>query len=330
MPATEFLERIISRLDRIDRKSLEHYVQDLARQTQFLTSLINQSREGILVLSFDKETLFLNHRIIQLFNIPEHVKQKEKLKKLRHTVDVLTMTATPIPRTLYMSLMAAKDMSILNTPPPDRQSIKTTVAVFSDDTIRQAAQRELARGGQGFFIHNRIEDIGRVMRHVARLAPGARIGMAHGRMPANELENVMMDFIHAKLDVLVCTNIIESGIDIPNANTILINRADTFGLADLYQLRGRVGRFRQAAYAYFLVPKGAVLDKPAKKRLRAVSKWTALGSGFKIAMEDLQLRGAGNLLGEQQHGYIEAVGFDLYCRLLKSAVSKARENSCIK
>ncbi|PIV12505.1 MAG: transcription-repair coupling factor [Candidatus Omnitrophica bacterium CG03_land_8_20_14_0_80_43_22] len=255
------------------------------------------------------------------------VRHKEKLKKLRHTVDVLTMTATPIPRTLYMSLMGAKDMSILNTPPPDRQPIKTKVCAFDDNVIRQAIKREIDRKGQVFFIHNRIENIDKVMTHIARLVPQAKIARAHGRMSAPELEEVMLDFIHGKKNVLVSTNIIESGIDIPNANTILVNRADTFGLADLYQLRGRVGRFKQEACAYFLIPKGAVLDAPAKKRLRAVAKFTALGSGFKIAMEDLQLRGAGNILGSQQHGYVSMVGFDLYCRLLREAVS---ECACVK
>jgi transcription-repair coupling factor (superfamily II helicase) len=250
------------------------------------------------------------------------VRHKEKLKKLRFSVDVLTMTATPIPRTLYMALMAARDMSILNTPPPDRQPIKTTVCVFNDDIIKNAINSELARGGQTFFIHNRVEGIDKVSSHLEKLLPQARIVTAHGQMSSSQLEDVMEDFIKGKANVLVSTNIVESGIDIPNANTILINRADTFGLADLYQLRGRVGRLRQVAYAYLLVPKGAVLDRPAKKRLRAVAKFTALGSGFKIAMEDLQLRGAGNLLGPQQHGYISSVGFDLYCRLLREAVNE--------
>jgi transcription-repair coupling factor (superfamily II helicase) len=253
------------------------------------------------------------------------VRHKEKLKKLRLTVDVLTMTATPIPRTLYMALMAAKDLSILNTAPPDRQPIKTTLAFYSDDLIKQAIKNELGRAGQVFFVHNRIEGIEDIVRRLEAIAPFAKIGMAHGQMSANQLEDVMMDFIMGRKNVLVSTNIIESGIDIPNANTIFINRADMFGLADLYQLRGRVGRFRQKAFAYFLLPKGAVLDKPAKKRLAAVRRFTALGSGFKIAMEDLQLRGAGNILGPQQHGYISMVGFDLYCRLLREAVQELKK-----
>ena len=253
------------------------------------------------------------------------VRHKEKLKRMRHSVDVLTMTATPIPRTLYMSLMGTKNMSILNTPPPDRQPIKTKVCVFNDNMIKQAIQLELDRNGQVFFIHNRIEDIGNVVKHIDKLLPHAKIGMAHGKMSSRQLEDVMIDFIKGEKNVLISTNIIESGIDIPNANTVFVNRADTFGLADLYQLRGRVGRFKARAYAYFLIPKGAVLDKPAKKRLRAVARFTALGSGFKIAMEDLQLRGAGNILGPQQHGYISMVGFDLYCRLLREAVNELRK-----
>jgi len=248
------------------------------------------------------------------------VRHKEKLKKFRYLTDVLTMTATPIPRTLYMSLMGAKDMSILNTPPPDRQPIKTVVCPWSDNLIRDAIKKEIDRSGQVFFIHNRIEDIEKIVTHLKTLLPGISVCMAHGQMSAHQLEDVMIDFIDGRKDVLVSTNIVESGIDIPIANTIFINRADMFGLADLYQLRGRVGRFRQKAFAYFLIPKGIVLDAPAKKRLKAVAKFTALGSGFKIAMEDLQLRGAGNILGPQQHGYISMVGFDLYCRLLKEAV----------
>jgi len=255
------------------------------------------------------------------------VRHKEKLKKLRHLVDVLTMTATPIPRTLYMSIMGAKDMSILNTPPPDRLPIKTTVCAFDDGLIKQSIQRELGRGGQVFFIHNRVEDIEGVVRHIRNLLPEVKIGMAHGQMSGRELEDVMLDFMNNRKNVLISTNIVESGIDIPNANTILVNRADTFGLADLYQLRGRVGRFKQKAYAYFLIPKGAILDKPAKKRLAAVAKFTALGSGFKIAMEDLQLRGAGNILGPQQHGYIAMVGFDLYCRLLRESIKELKGKS---
>ncbi len=249
------------------------------------------------------------------------VKHKERLKKVRLLVDVLTMTATPIPRTLYVSLMGAKDMSILNTPPPDRLPIQTKVCRFSNELIKQVISKEIKRGGQVFFVHNRVKGIDAIANKLRMLTPGAKIDVGHGQMHSAELERVMIDFIDGKTDILVCTNIVESGIDIPNANTILINRADMFGLADLYQLRGRVGRFKKKAFAYFLVPKGLMLEGVTKKRLRAVAKFTALGSGFKIAMEDLQLRGAGNILGAQQHGFIASVGFDLYCRLLRQAIN---------
>jgi len=252
------------------------------------------------------------------------VRHKERLKRIRFSVDVLTMTATPIPRTLYMSLMGARDMSVLNTPPPDRLPIKTKVSTYSDQVVKEAVRREINRGGQVFFVHNRVNDIDSIALRLKAIFPDLKIDIGHGQMCSSELEKVMIDFIEGKTDMLVSTNIIESGIDIPNANTILINRADRFGLADLYQLRGRVGRFKREAYAYLLVPKKSILDTPAKKRLKAAAKFTALGSGFKIAMEDLQLRGAGNLLGPQQHGFIMAVGFDLYCRLLKQAVGSLK------
>ncbi len=253
------------------------------------------------------------------------VRHKEKLKRLRLLVDVMTLTATPIPRTLYMSLMGARDLSIINTPPQDRQPVETHVSEYNEGIIKDAASFEINRGGQVFFIHNRIEDIERIASRIKTLAPSARIVVAHGQMRERELEAAMAAFIKREADILVSTAIIESGIDIPNANTIIVNRADMFGLADLYQLRGRVGRFKRKAYAYFLIPKNMIMTSDIQKRLIAIKKFTELGAGFKIAMEDLQLRGAGNLLGEQQHGYIEAVGFDLYCRLIKSAVTSIKK-----
>lgn len=253
------------------------------------------------------------------------VKSKEKLKKLRLLVDVLTMTATPIPRTLYISLMGARDMSVINTPPPDRLPIKTTIAQYSDTLIKEAILREVSRKGQVYFVNNRIKGIDKIAERLrALMGEQARIAVAHGRMVSKELEHIMLEFIRGNIDVLVSTTIIESGIDIPNANTIIVNRADQFGLADLYQLRGRVGRFKQKAYAIFLVPKGYPLTSDAKRRLHAVGRFTALGSGFKIAMEDLQIRGAGNILGTQQHGYIAAIGFDLYCRLLREVINELK------
>lgn len=254
------------------------------------------------------------------------VRAKEKLKRLRLNCDVLTLTATPIPRTLYMSLMGTKDLSAINTPPQNRLPIKTVVVEYDKDLIRQAVLQELARKGQVYFVHNRIEDIEKTKGTVCQLLPAdIRCAVAHGQMPAKFLEKVMSDFLQAKIDVLFCTMIIESGIDIPNANTIITNRAHTFGLADLHQLRGRVGRFNRRAYAYFLIPKNEILDADAKKRLEAIQEYSHLGAGFRIAMEDLELRGAGNLLGIQQHGHINAIGFDLYCRLLREATGSFKK-----
>ncbi|MFH1191063.1 MAG: transcription-repair coupling factor [Candidatus Omnitrophota bacterium] len=251
------------------------------------------------------------------------VKAKEQLKKIKNTIDILVLTATPIPRTLYMSLMGAKDFSVINTSPQNRLPIKTVVVEYDADLIAQAIKRELARQGQVFFLHNRILDLEKIKDRISRNLPfGARIAIAHGRMSAKLLEQIMSDFVSGQIDILVSTMIIESGIDIPNANTIIINNAQMFGLSDLHQLRGRVGRFNRSAYAYFMVPhnRNVVLEMDAKKRLQAIQEHSDLGAGFNIAMEDLEIRGAGNLLGQEQHGFIVAVGFDLYCRLLKEAI----------
>jgi len=254
------------------------------------------------------------------------VKAKEQLKKIKTTIDVLVLTATPIPRTLYMSLMGAKDFSVINTPPQNRLPIKTVVVEYDADLVTQAIKRELDRGGQVFFLHNRIFDLEKVRDKIAKsLSGNACISIAHGQMPAKQLEQVMSDFISGNIDVLVSTMIIESGIDIPNANTIIVNNAHTFGLADLHQLRGRVGRFNRLAYAYFMINRNEVLDSVARKRLLAIEEHSGLGSGFNIAMEDLEIRGAGNLLGQEQHGFIVAVGFDLYCRLLKEAIANFKK-----
>ncbi len=250
------------------------------------------------------------------------VKAKEKLKSLRLACDVLTLTATPIPRTLYMSLMGAKDLSAINTPPQNRLPIKTIVVEYDEDILKQAISRELSRKGQVFVVHNRIEDIDKLKEKILRILPdGIKCAVAHGQMPAKSLEAVMTAFLRGEIGVLISTMIIESGIDIPNVNTIIVNQAHTFGLSDLHQLRGRVGRFNRPAYAYFLIPRNLVLDSDAKKRLSAIAEHSQLGAGFRIAMEDLELRGAGNILGAQQHGFIYAVGFDLYCRLLREAIS---------
>ncbi|HTL48160.1 MAG TPA: transcription-repair coupling factor [Verrucomicrobiae bacterium] len=255
------------------------------------------------------------------------VRHKEKLKQLRHLVDVLSLTATPIPRTLYMSLMGVRDMSVINTPPKNRLPIETYVLQYDERKITMAVEKELARGGQVYFIHNRVQSIEKISENLREIMPHVRFCVAHGQMPPQELETVMQEFMERRADCLISTNIIESGIDIPNVNTIIVNRADQFGLADLYQLRGRVGRFQEKrqAYAYFFVPKNWVLTSDAEKRLAAIERFTDLGSGFKIALEDLEIRGAGNLLGHEQSGFIHAVGFDLYCRMLRKAIEDQKK-----
>ena len=249
------------------------------------------------------------------------VLHKEKFKLLRKMVDVLTLSATPIPRTLYLALTGARDMSTIETPPQDRLPVETIVTEYDERVIRDAIQRELNRGGQVFYLHNRVFDIDTVASRLRALLPKARITVGHGQMHADDLEEVMTKFVNGEADVLLSTTIIESGIDIPNANTIIIDRADRFGLSDLYQLRGRVGRYKHQAYAYLLVPRHARLLTDARKRISAIKQYSTLGSGFKIAMRDLEIRGAGNMLGAQQSGHITAVGFELYCQLLKQSVA---------
>jgi transcription-repair coupling factor (superfamily II helicase) len=250
------------------------------------------------------------------------VKHKEKFKEMFRRIDVLTLSATPIPRTLYMALMGARDMSTIDTPPPNRVPVHTSVCSYDERVIRDAIRREMKRGGQVFFLHNRVKSIELMRKKIAELVPEARILVGHGQMEKDDLEVVMRSFVHGEADVLLATTIIETGIDIPNANTILIDRADRFGLADLYQLRGRVGRAGEKAYAILLLPRDMVTAGDARKRIHAIKQYTALGSGFKIAMRDLEIRGAGNLLGTRQSGHIAAVGFDLYCQLLRQSVDR--------
>ena len=252
------------------------------------------------------------------------VLHKEKFKRLRTLVDVLTLSATPIPRTLYLALTGARDMSTIQTPPHDRLPVETIVTQFDERTIRDAINRELARGGQVFFLHNRVMTIHDMADRLKKLCPNARIVVGHGQMNADDLEEVMTKFVNGEADVLLSTTIIESGLDIPNANTIIIDRADRFGLSDLYQLRGRVGRYKHQAYAYLLLPRHASLLTDVRKRISAMKQYSTLGSGFKIAMRDLEIRGAGNLLGSEQSGHITAVGFELYCQLLKQSVSSLK------
>jgi transcription-repair coupling factor (superfamily II helicase) len=252
------------------------------------------------------------------------VLHKEKFKELFKLVDVLTLSATPIPRTLYLSLVGVKDMSTIETPPLNRLPVETVICGYDERIIRDAINREIERQGQVYFLHNRVMSIQRVRDRIAELCPGARIEFGHGQMDADELEDVMQRFVAGKIDVLICTTIIESGLDIPNANTIIIDRADRFGLADLYQLRGRVGRAEHKAYAYLLLPREMVTVGAARKRINAIQQYSSLGAGFRIAMRDLEIRGAGSILGTAQSGHIVAVGFDLYCQLLKQAVAQLK------
>ena len=252
------------------------------------------------------------------------VTHKEKIKQLKTNIDVLTLTATPIPRTLHMSMVGVRDLSVIETPPQNRFPVQTYVMEHNGALIREAIEREMARGGQTFYLYNRVEDMARVVDHVQQLVPEARVGYAHGRMTETELESVIISFLQGEYDVLVTTTIIETGVDIPNVNTLIIHDADKMGLSQLYQLRGRVGRSNRVAYAYFMYQRDKVLTEVAEARLQAVKEFTELGSGFKIAMRDLSIRGAGNLLGAQQHGFIDSVGFDLYSQLLEEAIEERR------
>ena len=252
------------------------------------------------------------------------VTHKEKIKQMKGDVDVLTLTATPIPRTLHMSLIGIRDMSVLEEPPMDRMPIQTYVMEYDEETVREAINRELRRGGQVYYVYNRVTDIADVALRIAKLVPDARVDFAHGQMSERELENVMYSFVNGDIDVLVSTTIIETGLDISNVNTMIIHDSDRYGLSQLYQLRGRIGRSNRTAYAFLMYRKNVMLKETAEKRLAAIREYTDLGSGFKIAMRDLELRGAGNLLGAQQHGHMNAVGYDLYCKMLNEAVKEAK------
>jgi transcription-repair coupling factor (superfamily II helicase) len=252
------------------------------------------------------------------------VEHKERLKALRTTVDVLTLSATPIPRTLHMAMISLRDISTLATPPMDRRAISTRVTTWSDEIIREALVRELNRDGQVFFVHNRVHSLQGIADRIHSLVPDARIIVGHGQMEGHELEEVMLKFIHREADILVCTTIIEAGLDIPNANTIFIDRADNFGLADLHQLRGRVGRYKHHAYCYLLLSPNRPITSTAARRLKAIEQFSELGAGFRIAMRDLEIRGAGNILGPEQSGNIAAIGYELYCQLLEQTVKRMR------
>ncbi|MCF7872849.1 MAG: DEAD/DEAH box helicase, partial [Candidatus Omnitrophica bacterium] len=302
--------RTKSKQQNIAQRIWEGKVDIVVGTHRLLSKDINFKELGLLII--DEEQRF-------------GVEHKDKIKSRRAGIDVLSLTATPIPRTLYMSLVGIKDVSLIQTPPKERLSIKTKVYPFSIKVIKKAITRELNRGGQVFFIHNRIKDIDKLIKRVSNNLPKIKTGLAHGRLPAQDIENVMLDFVDAKIDVLFSTAIVESGIDIPNANTIIINNANNFGLADLHQLRGRVGRRKVQAYALCLRPPLDKIKAESQKRLEYIEEFSHLGAGFELARRDLELRGAGNILGKQQHGFVWMVGFDFYCRLLKKEVDYLKE-----
>jgi transcription-repair coupling factor (superfamily II helicase) len=324
-------------------KTLQERFRDYPVSVEMLSRFRSKEEQHKIVEDVKKGRVDIvvgTHRVLQkdldfrdlglLIIDEEHrfgVKHKEKLKGIKKNVDVLSLSATPIPRTLHMALTGIKDLSIINTPPLDRLAVKTYVVKFRDELIRKGIMNEIQRDGQVFFVHNFIHNIGVVHDHLVRLLPDARIAVAHGRMEGKHLEKIMLDFIDRKYDILLSTNIVESGLDITNVNTIFINNAHRMGLADLYQLRGRVGRSTKQAYAYLLVPKEEVLKKDAALRLKIIEELTELGSGFNIANYDLEIRGAGNLLGKEQSGNVNLIGFELYCNMLEDAVKQMKDKA---
>ena len=252
------------------------------------------------------------------------VAHKEKMKQLKKNIDVLALSATPIPRTLHMSMIGIRDMSVLEEPPVDRRAIQTYVLEYNEELVKEAINRELSRGGQVYYVYNRVNNIEEITEHLANLVPEASVGFAHGQMSERQLEKIMYQFINGELDVLVSTTIIETGLDISNVNTMIIHDANYLGLSQLYQLRGRVGRSNRSAYAFLMYRRDTMLKETAEKRLQAIREFTDLGSGFKIAMRDLEIRGAGNLLGAEQSGHMEAIGYDLYCKMLNDAVLRLK------
>jgi transcription-repair coupling factor (superfamily II helicase) len=318
------------------RKRFEGYPVRIESLSRFRTPKEAKAvLEGLLLGTVD--VVIGTHRLLQknvrfrdlglLVIDEEHrfgVAHKERLKQLKKTVDVLTLTATPIPRTLQMAFTGIRDLSVIQTPPVDRLSIRTQLCRFSDAVIREAILREVRRGGQVYFIHNRVQSIDAMAEHLARVVPEVKVVVAHGQMNEHELEKRMLTFMHGEADVLLCTTIVESGLDIPRANTIVVNRADAFGLAQLYQLRGRVGRSSHRAYAYLLVRSEEGLSADAERRLQAIQDLAELGSGFRLASMDLEIRGAGNLLGAEQSGNLAALGYDAYMQMLEETVDELR------
>jgi transcription-repair coupling factor (superfamily II helicase) len=318
--------------DRLARYGVRLDVVSRFRSKQEQSAIVGKIREGLVDVIIgthrllSKDVTFKNLGLLIIDE--EHrfgVAAKEKLRRLKSDVDTLSLTATPIPRTLHFSLMGARDLSIIATPPRNRLPIITEIMQWNDDVIRDAAARELQRGGQLYFVHDRVQTMDDVAGRLQKLLPDVRIRTAHGQMTSHALENVMMAFLQKECDVLVATKIIESGLDIPNVNTIFINRADRFGMAELYQLRGRVGRANAQAYAYLLTPPIASIPRSTLQRLQAVEEFTELGSGFNLAMRDLEIRGAGNLLGAEQSGFIENMGFEAYTRILEEAVQELKQ-----
>ncbi|MGE5373087.1 MAG: transcription-repair coupling factor [Solirubrobacterales bacterium] len=323
-------------------KRLENYPITVEVLSRFKTAgqqkrVLEDLKRGMVDMVIGTHRLLSNDVVFRELGLliidEEHrfgVRQKEKVKALKQTVDVLTLSATPIPRSLHMAMTGLRDLSVIETPPPDRYPITTYVMEYNPELVSEALEYELGRGGQVFYVHNRINDIERVKREVESLMPGLRVSVAHGRMNEEELSRVMRSFMQGESDVLLCTTIIESGLDLPNVNTLIVDQADHMGLAQLYQIRGRVGRSNRLAYAYLTYRPDKALSEVAQKRLNAIREFTELGSGMKIALRDLEIRGAGNILGPEQHGHIEAVGFDLYCRLLEEETAKYRGEATIK
>jgi transcription-repair coupling factor (superfamily II helicase) len=304
----------------------------MAEQKQALKAL-EEGEVDIIIGTHALIAKKVNFRDLGLLVIDEEhkfgVAHKEKIKAMKANVDILTLSATPIPRTLHMAISGIRGMSTIETPPEDRMAVKSSVARFNPVIIKEALQHEIDRNGQAFFLHNRIKDIYQIGNFISDLVPDGKVGIAHGQMREKELEQVMHAFFHKEINVLVSTSIIGSGLDIPSANTIIINRADRFGLADLYQLKGRVGRSNVKAYAYFLIPGEDIITEEARKKLQAIQEMGYLGAGFRLALKDLEIRGAGNLLGAEQSGHIAAVGFDMYMEMLEAAVAELKGEKAV-
>jgi transcription-repair coupling factor (superfamily II helicase) len=318
----ERLEKLPAKVEYINRfKSTKQIKETLERVAKGVTDILIGTQKIV-----GKDVKFKNLGLLVIDEEQKFgVKTKDRLKEMRFDVDVLTLTATPIPRTLHFSLMGARDLSVIATPPPNRQPVTTEVHVFNDILVRDAIRAEIERGGQAFFVHNRVSDIDGVANNILRLVPDAKVCIAHGQMEGDKLENVMMKFMEGHYDVMVSTNLIESGLDITNANTMIINNAQNFGLSDLHQLRGRVGRSNRKAYCYLLTPALSLLSTDSRKRLGALEEFSDLGDGFRVAMRDLDIRGAGNLLGAEQSGFINDLGFDMYHKILDEAIDELKE-----